>query len=149
MSIRNKVDVLFNAACSPETTPEEMSSLIRKMKSDSELISTGSVLPAFQGALHLALASDNTKNPERRFEVIKIIADAEAKYYAGKYLDTLLIQAVIHNNPEYIIRKIIALGIDLNAVDCTGHDAKFYAESYTKNERVKEIIDEAMKAERR
>ena len=142
MSLRDKTNALYNAAASPSTTPEEMKSIIDGLKSDKEFSETGALITALQGALHIALMTGRLGDAESRFEVIKVIADAEAENYGGEYFPTLLIQAVFHDNPEYIIRKIIELGVDVNAIDCEKRTAMDYA---TNNDEVRKILDEAMK----
>ncbi len=141
MSLRDKTNVLYKAAGSPSTTPGEMKSIIDGLKSDKEFSETGALLTALQGALHIALMTGRIGDAERRFDVIKVIADAEAEKYGGEYFPTLLIQAVFHDNPEYIIRKIIELGVDVNAKDIEGRTAICYAA----NDEVRKILDEAMK----
>ena len=142
MSLREKTNALFEAAGSSKTKPEEMKSIIEGLKSEPEFADTNTLLTALQGALHVALMPGNDADSERRFGVIKVIADAEAGYYGGEYFPTMLIQAVCRNNPAYIIRRIIELGVDVNAVDCEKRTAKDYA---TSNDEVRKILDDAMK----
>lgn len=141
MSLREKTNVLFNAAGARNTTPAKMKSMIAELKHDPEFAGTGALLTALQGALHIALMPIDDADSERRFGVIKVIADAEAGYYGGEYFPTMLIQAVCRNNPAYIISRIIELGVDVNAVDCEKRTARDYA----KNDEVRKILDEAMK----
>ena len=70
MSLREKTNVLFNAAGSRNTTPAKMKSVIDGLKSEPEIADTGALLTALQGALHIVLMPIDDTDSERRFGVI-------------------------------------------------------------------------------
>lgn len=112
MSLREKTNVLFNAAGARNTTPAKMKSMIAELKHDPEFAGTGALLTALQGALHIALMPTDDADSERRFGVIKVIADAVAvtEDCGMEYVRNVVKKSAARGNPERIIGKILCEG---------------------------------------
>ena len=106
MKLGDKTHEFLHAAESQETTPEQMRSIIAGLRTDSDLVHTGAVLPMLQLALQVALEPSNDAESERRLGVIKAIADALAEECGGDYVRDVLEQSVSRGNPESIVKII-------------------------------------------
>ena len=104
MSLKYKIDELFLAAGSQNTTPQDMKSMITELKYDPEFIGTGDLRTALQGALHIASMLGNDDDSERRLGVIRVIAGAVAEDCGRDYVRDVL---ETRGNPESIIGKIL------------------------------------------
>ncbi|MBQ6970903.1 MAG: hypothetical protein IJP86_00955 [Synergistaceae bacterium] len=104
MSLREKINILFDAAGSRNTTPAKMKSVIDGLKSEPEFVGTGALRTALQGALHIALMPGNDDDSERRLGVIRVIAGAVAEDCGRDYVRDVL---ETRGNPESIIGKIL------------------------------------------
>ena len=104
MSLKYKIDALFQAAGSQDTTSQDMKSMITELKYDPEFIGTGDLRTALQGALHIALMSAES---ERRLGVIMVIADTVAADCGREYVRDVMKNAIVRGTPESIINKIL------------------------------------------
>ena len=109
MTLREKTNVLFDAAGSRNTTPAKMKSVIDGLKSEPEFADTGALLTALQGALHIALMPMDDADSERRLGVIRVIAGAVAEDCGRDYVRDVMKAAVARGTPESIIGKILAV----------------------------------------
>ena len=109
MSLKYKIDELFLAAGSQNTTPQDMKSMITELKYDPEFIGTGDLRTALQGALHIASMLGNDDDSERRLGVIRVIAGAVAEDCGRDYVRDVMKAAVARGTPESIIGKILAV----------------------------------------